>query len=138
VTGYLLDTNVISETAKARRDPKVIAFLADLDEVYVSTIAVHELSYGLERLAPGRRRNALRRSVERFLSLYQDRLLPVGEAETRAAAVLCAAASGRGQTLQLANALVAASAMVNGLTVATRNVADFDGLGVPQRNPWQG
>lgn len=59
MTAYLLDTNVISEVARTDCAPPVAAFLVGLADAYVSVITVHELSFGLERLAQGRRRSAV-------------------------------------------------------------------------------
>ncbi|WMS45344.1 type II toxin-antitoxin system VapC family toxin (plasmid) [Acuticoccus sp. MNP-M23] len=137
MTGVLLDTNVISELTRPNRDAYVIAFLEALEDGYVSTITLHELTYGLERLQDGARRQALAETIERFLSLYQDRILPVSTPEARAAAVLRAGQAERGRVLHLADALIAATALVQGLTIATRNIGDFEGLGVVLHNPWQ-
>ena len=137
MTAFLLDTNVISEIAGTDRNPQVAAFLANLADGYVSVITIHELYFGLERLQPGRRRQSLTETVEQFVALYHDRVLAITEVEGRAAASLRANASREGRTLHLADALIAASARVHGLTIATRNITDFEGLGIPLHNPWQ-
>jgi len=132
VTGVLLDTNVISELTKLNRNPQVVAYLDTLEDGFISVITLHELRYGLERLGDGTRRRTLTETVERFLSLYQDRVLPVGVPEARAAAALRAGQAQRGRTLHLADALIAATALVHGLTLATRNL----GFGVALYSPW--
>lgn len=137
MSGYLLDTNVISELTKPDRDRYVVAFLDRLADGYLSVITLHELTYGLERLPPGARRAELTAAIDAFLALFNDRVLPVGLAEARAAAALRAAQQERGCTLHLADSLIAATALVAGLTVATRNTADFEGLGVLLIDPWQ-
>lgn len=137
MSSYLLDTNVISELTKPDRDRHVVAFLDRVADVHLSVITLHELTYGLERLPPGPRRADLTAVIDTFLELYSDRVLPVGLAEARAAAALRAAQQQRGRTLHLADSLIAATALVAGLTVATRNVTDFEGLGVLLINPWQ-
>ena len=114
MNGVLLDTNVISEITRPDREPAVIAFLETLEEGYVSTITVHELHYGLERLEKGVREKTLRETIERFLALYEDRVLPIGIAEARTAALLRAEEARRGRTLHLADALIAATALVRG------------------------
>lgn len=136
MTGVLLDTNVISELTRPDRNPNVVRFLEALEDGYVSVITVHELGYGLERLTDGSRRRQLAETVEQFLDLYADRIAPIGVPEARAAAALRADQAGRGRTLHLADALIAATALVRGLTLATRNTADFEGLGVILHNPW--
>ncbi len=136
MSGFLLDTNVISELVRPAPDPQVIAFLDALEDGYVSVVTVHELVYGLHRLPDGAKRHALETAVEQFLTLYEDRVLPVGVPEARAAAALRAGQAAIGRTLHLADALIAATALVRGLTLATRNTADFAGLGVALRDPW--
>lgn len=138
MSGYLLDTSVISEIARPKRDPRVTTFLETLDDAFISVVTLHELAFGLERLEPGSRRRMLTDAVERFPALYRDRLLSIGAAEARSAAVLRAGRQGRGRTLHLADALIAATALTNGLVLATRNVGDFEGLGVPLFDPWSG
>ncbi len=138
MSGFLLDTNVLSETAKARRDPGVMAFLAGLDAAYLSVLSIHELTYGLERLEPGtKRRLALTKVSEALLATFESRVLPIEPPEARAAAAMRVHAASEGRTVHLADALIAATALVHGLTVVTRNVSDFEGLGVLIRNPWQ-
>lgn len=92
MSGYLLDTNVISEIARPSRDANVVAFLDSLVEGYISVITIHELCFGLERLQHGGRRAALTEAVEHYVAAYGDRLLDVGEPEARAAAGLRASA----------------------------------------------
>lgn len=137
MTGFLLDTNVISELTRPDRNPRVVAFLDALEDGYVSVVTLHELAFGLERLQDGARRRALTEAVERFLALYSDRILSVHTPEAKAAAVLRAAQAQRGRGLHLADSLIAATALVHGLTLATRNTADFTGLGVALHDPFQ-
>ena len=138
MSGYLLDTNVISEIARPRRDRGVVTFLDGLDDGFISAITIHELTFGLERLESGPRRRNLTETIEQFLALYQDRLLPVGVAEARDAAILRAGQQERGRTLHLADALIAATALANGLVLATRNSKDFEELGLSLFDPWSG
>lgn len=138
MTGVLLDTNVISELTKRERSPSVVEFLRTLEDGYVSVVTLHELSYGLECMAAGARRQRLTETIEQFLSLYHDRILPVRPPEARAAAALRAGRAQRGHTLHLPDALIAATALVGGLSVATRDIEDFDALGVVLHNPFEG
>jgi hypothetical protein len=136
VSGYLLDTNVISEIARPKRDRGVVSFLDGLDDAFISVITLHELAFGLERLEPGSRRRTLTETIEKFLALYHDRLLSVGAAEARSAAMLRAGQQDRGRALYLADTLIAATALTNGLILATRNTSDFEGLGISLVDPW--
>lgn len=136
MSGYLLDTNVISEIARPKRDRGVVSFLDGLDDAFISVITLHELAFGLERLEPGSRRRTLTETIEKFLALYHDRLLSVGAAEARSAAMLRAGQQDRGRALHLADTLIAATALTNGLILATRNTSDFEGLGISLVDPW--
>jgi predicted nucleic acid-binding protein len=137
MSGYLIDTNVISELTKPKPNKGVLAFLAEQEAPFISIITVHELVYGIERLEDGTKRQAaLRSTIDEFLSTFPERILPANEPVARAAGLLRAKANKQGHTAHLADALIAATALVHWLTVATRNVGDFKVLGVPASNPW--
>lgn len=77
-------------------------------------------------------------TIEQFLGLYRDRVLPVVALEARAAAALRIMAVGRNRNLHLAVAHIAETARTVSLTVANRNAADFTGFGVAVHDPWAG
>lgn len=133
----LLDTNVLSEPTRQTPSPDVLVFLQSLPQAAISVLSIHELHYGICRLPHGLRRDALASSFGQMIVGFRDTILPIGEPEARRAAELRAAAQTQGRTLHLADALIGATALEHGLTLATRNVADFAGLGVPLVNPWQ-
>ncbi len=136
MSGILLDTNVISEIAKPQPDRNVIAFLDVLVDAYVSVLTLHELEFGILRLAQGKRRTVLKQALAEFLEVYGERILPIDQQVGLSAARLRHQAEKGGSTLHLADALIAATALTDNLTIATRNVSDFDGLGVQIVNPW--
>ncbi len=137
MSGYLIDTNVISELTRPKPNKGVLAFLTEQQAPFVSIITVHELIYGIERLEDGSKRQAaLRSTIDEFLSTFAERILPANEPVARAAGLIRAKAHKQGHTAHLADALIAGTALVHGLTVATRNVGDFEGLGVPISDPW--
>jgi predicted nucleic acid-binding protein len=127
MTGYLLDTNVISELTRDIPDPRVIDFLAERDDVWVSSILIHEVEYGVRLLPQGTRRNRLSTMQAAILSGYAHHVLPLDRANARRS----------GHTVDMADALVAGIARANALAVATRNVADFERLEVDVFNPWE-
>ena len=137
MTGYLLDTNVISELTRDIPDPRVIDFLAERDDVWVSSILIHEVEYGVRLLPQGTRRNRLSTMQAAILSGYAHHVLPLDRAGAEWAAEFRANARRSGHTVDMADALVAGIARAHDLAVATRNVADFERLEVDVFNPWE-
>ena len=135
---YLLDTNVLSELRKGRRcHPSVAAWYAALgeDEIFLSVLVVGEIRQGIERV---RRRDAsTARAIDRWLatvvSAYADRILRVDREVAEEWGRLAAPRS-----LPVIDGLLAATAKVRGLTLATRNVADVTPTGVAWINPFEG
>lgn len=136
MNGFLLDTNVVSETMRSSPDERVIAFLTGLDELWLSSILIHELEYGVQRLPRGQRRRALRSALRNVLTRYRDRVLDLDAGAAVWAARFRAQASGIGRTLELGDALIAGTARSHELTIATRDVRDFADLDVNVVNPW--
>jgi len=131
---YLLDTNVVSELVRPRPDPKVRAWLASRDEDVLSVISIEELVFGIER-APAPRRH-------RLMAWFDDLLDNVVEVEeitpaiARAAGELRARRARAGRPVTQADMLIAATALVHGMTLATRNVSDFEDCGAILFNPF--
>ena len=136
MSGFLLDTNVVSEAARLRPNARVMAFLADQIDLWLSPVVLHELEFGVQRLPEGRRRGHLRVSLAAFIGEFEDRILPLGRNEAEAAANLRAQAQRAGRVLTLGDALIAGTAQANQLRVATRNVTDFEVLDVQVANHW--
>ncbi|MBS1847408.1 MAG: type II toxin-antitoxin system VapC family toxin [Actinobacteria bacterium] len=137
---YLLDTNIISELRKApeRIDPRVVAWGGSLDasDQFLSVVTVFELELGL--LLVERRDMTTGRILRRWfnevvLGDFEDRTFDVD----RKVALYTARLHVPDPRLER-DALIAATAVVHGLTVATRNVADFEPMGVPVVDPWAG
>ena len=137
MSGYLLDTNVVSELTNDVPNAEVVAFLLQHDDLWLSSVVIHELEYGLRLLPDGRRRDRLYAAHAGIIAIYGDRILPLDRAAAELAATMRADARRSGRTLDLGDALIAGIAQANSLAVATRNVRDFDGLGVDVVNPWQ-
>jgi toxin FitB len=132
---FLVDTNVVSELAKPRPAPEVQRWASvRLDTSFMSTITVGEIIKGIERLSTGRRRTALEHWLSALSSTaFKARLLPVNEMVAAEWGRISVAAR---RTLPCADSLLAATARVHGLVVATRNERDFVKLGVRVVNPW--
>ena len=136
MTGFLLDTNVISELTRPQPDSNVIAFLQAEPDLWLSTVVLHEIEFGLQLLPEGKRRERLEQAVSALVEGYADRVIPLERAEARAASALRVQARAQGRVLHLADALIAGTAASHGLTLATRNIADFEGLDLALLDPW--
>ena len=137
MTEYALDTNVVSEPTKDPQNPRVMAFLREQPDLWLPSVAIHELEYGIQLLPQGQRRNRLRAAIDIIVSSYSDRILPLGQTGAEWAALYRAQAQRKGRQLRLIDALIAGIAKANNLTIATRNVRDFEGLDIPIINPWE-
>ncbi len=137
MSGYLLDTNVVSELANDDPNPRVAAFILEHPDQWISAVVLHELEFGLQRLPDGRRRERLYATHVQFLSAFENRIVSLDRLAAELAAVLRARASRSGRTISIADALIAGTAMAHEMTVVTRNVSDFEGLGIEIINPWE-
>ncbi|MCZ7588393.1 MAG: type II toxin-antitoxin system VapC family toxin [Gaiella sp.] len=132
---YLVDTNVLSEVRKPGRHAGVAAWLGSLSErdMYVSVLVFGEIRRGIERLqgrdAP--QANVFERWLEDLRGQFDDRVLPVDTVVAEAWGRI--SAQGPVPTV---DGLMAATALVNGLTVVTRDTAPFERVGVPCLDPW--
>lgn len=133
--GYLLDTNVLSETRKARADAGVISFLSTVDatRLFVSVLTIGELRKGVAARYKSDRAFAekLGAWVDAIETDFADRILPVDVATARRWGELSA-----GGSLPVIDTLIAATAIRHGLTLVTRNTRDAKTTGVPLLNPW--
>ena len=136
MSGYLLDTNVISETMTSTPDARVSTFLIEHDDLWLSTMVIHELEYGVRCLPPGNRRGLLQEDLRRLAAEYEDRILPLDRAGARWAAQFRAQARRAGRTLDLGDALIAGTARAHDLALATRNTANFQHIDIDLINPW--
>ncbi len=134
----LLDTCVVSELTKPRSNPELARWFAaeHAEDLYLSAITIGEIRRGMAQLAPGRRRAALAAWTDRLSRSFAGRILPVDEAVAGRWAEIAARAERSGKPKPLADGLIAATAVQYDLTVATRNVDDFEPFGVSIFNPW--
>ena len=132
----LLDTNIISELVKETPNAKVLTFVSQAQSAWIPVITVHELEFGIAGLPRGKKRVVLEAKIAHALTQYKDRILSITRREAREAAFMRAQARVQGHVLHLPDALIAATAKEHGLTLATRNISDFDYLGIHVVNPW--
>ncbi len=135
-TGYLLDTNIISETRKVRADRGVLAFLsaAEAAALFMSVLTLGELRKGVaaKRRTDPAAADQLGAWVDGIETTFADRVLSVDAATARRWGELSAERS-----LPVIDTLIAATAISHGLTLVTRNTRDVESTGVPLVDPWQ-
>jgi toxin FitB len=132
----LLDTNVLSELVRPRPDARVIAFVASATSPLISVLTFHELTFGAARSQDPARRERLMAWIDTVRSRFAGRVVDVDADVAEIAGRLRAAASLDGRTADPIDALIAASALVRDAVIATRNVRDFEPLGVEWVDPW--
>ena len=107
--------------------------------LYLSVLTVGELEKGIARLAASTRRTRLQSWLRRdLLRRFGHRLLPVDARTAARWGVLTGESENHGQPLPVIDSLIAATALVHGLAVVTRNIGDFARCGATCINPWQG
>ncbi len=136
---FLLDTNVVSEWVKPQPHRGVITWLAEVDEdtVFLSVVTLAELRRGVDRLPGGRRKERLEVWLCDELPLrFTGRSLGIDDEIADAWGHLVARSEASGRAMSAMDGFIAATAVVHGLTLVTRNVADFRGVLAMIVNPW--
>jgi len=137
----LLDTNVVSEPLRPAPEARVIEWIdaQPLETLYLSAITVAELRAGMALLPTGKRRSNLQEYLEKqVLPMFAGRVLPFDMACTNAYSELLAKVRTAGRGIETADAFIAAIAVANGFTVATRDTSPFQAAGLTVINPWGG
>lgn len=138
---YLLDTCLLSELVRPRRDEAVLAWLAGTPEqmLAISVVSIAEIGKGLHQAADAGRRERIRQWLEQDLKLrFRERILAVDLETAETWGALCGEAARRGEPLPVMDAWIAAVAARHRLTVVTRNVSDLARCGAEVLNPWSG
>jgi toxin FitB len=139
VSGFLLDTDVISELVRPRPDPKVAAWISSTDEslLYLSVLTLGEIRKGIASLPSTARRSLLEAWLDRdLMSRFSGRILPVDQPVADRWGRLSAEAVSKRMVLPVIDGLLAATALHHDLTVVTRNTDDIEPARVPVFNPW--
>lgn len=138
MSGFLLDTNVISELVRPKPDQKVTAWVEATDEhlLYLSVLTLGEIRKGIASLRDAARQVSLEAWLAGDLPVrFANRILGIDQAVADRWGRLAARATP-GNALPVIDGLLAATAMQHNLTVVTRNTRDFASTGVPLFNPW--
>ena len=135
----LLDTNVVSELIRKSPDPAVEGWAAgrSLEDLFFSAVGEAELRYGAAILPVGRRRETVVSDIESMLrDAFENRVLPFDSDAARAYADIAAKRRSAGRPVAPADCQIAAIARSRDMAVATRNVRDFEDIGIEIVDPW--
>ena len=139
MSGFLLDTNVISELIKPRPQASVAAWVESTDEslLFLSVLTLGEIRRGVAALPQSRRRASLEAWLDKNLrTRFEDRLLSIDTEVADRWGLLTATARLRGIALPVIDGLLAASALEHNLTLVTRDIGQIPLLGIAVFNPW--
>lgn len=140
MTGWLLDTNVLSELRHPRPAEKVVAFVAaqPLESLHISAVTLAEIRFGIELVADAGRRAELNDWLtHKVRPMFAQRVLPVSEDVMFKWRLLVEEGRKSGHTFSQPDLIIAATALEHGLTVVSRNTADSEKARVPVLDPWR-
>ncbi|MBW8073477.1 MAG: PIN domain-containing protein [Ferrovum sp.] len=140
MTGWLLDTNILSELRRPRPEPKVVAFVAaqPLDLMFVSAVTLAELRFGIELVTDANRRAELKEWLtHKVRPMFDRRILPVTEDILFKWRLLVEDGRKFGHTFSQPDLIIAATGLHHGLTVVTRDTGDYVKARVSLLNPWE-
>jgi predicted nucleic acid-binding protein len=140
MSGFLLDTNCISELVRPKPEPRVLNWMEAADEatLYLSVLTVGEIRKGVAVLTQSKRRTQLETWLEVDLQArFSGRIMPIDRAIADRWGLLTAEAKRKGNPLSVIDGLLAATALHHNLTVVSRNSSDFSNTPVPVLNPWE-
>jgi predicted nucleic acid-binding protein len=139
MSGFLLDTNCISEIVRLTPEPRVMDWMEAVEEalLYLSVLTLGEIRKGLAGLPQSKRRTRLETWLEVELQArFSGRILPIDGAVADRWGLLAADAKRKGKALSTIDGLLAATALRHNLTIVSRNISDFTNTQVPVLNPW--
>ena len=140
MTGWLLDTNVLSELRRPKPERKVLAFVAaqPLELLYVSAVSFAEIRFGIERLADAGRRAELNDWLaQKVRPMFEQRVLAVSEDIMFKWRLLVEEDRKAGHTFSQPDLIIAATALHHGLTVVSRDTGDYQKASAPVYDPWR-
>jgi predicted nucleic acid-binding protein len=140
MSGFLLDTNTVSELVSLKPNQRVLDWMEATDEnlLYLSVMTLGEIRQGVAALAQSKKRTMLETWLEVDLqSRFAGRVLPIDGAVADRWGWIMAQAQAKGLTLPVVDGLLAATALQHNLTVVTRNVSDFSVADLSVVNPWE-
>jgi predicted nucleic acid-binding protein len=139
VTGWLLDTNILSKLRRPRPEPKVVAFVATqpLDSLFISAVTLAEIRFGIELVADAGRRAELNDWLtHKVRPMFDQRVLPITEDIMFKWRLQVEDDRKAGRTFSQPDLIIAATALEHGLTVVSRDTTDYERARVRVLNPW--
>jgi toxin FitB len=139
MTAWLLDTNVLSELRRPKPHRKVVAFVAGqpLDSLYISSVTLAEIRFGIELVVDVSRRAELHNWLANDVRpLFAQRVLQVSEDVLFKWRLLVEEGRRTGHTFSQPDLIIAATALHHGLTVVSRDTSEYERAGVPFLDPW--
>jgi predicted nucleic acid-binding protein len=139
MSGFLLDTNCISELVRPKPDVKLLSWIdaANEDLLYLSVLTLGEIRKGIAALPPSKRRVRLESWLQVDLkNRFSERILPVNLEIADRWGSIAVAANKQGKPVGVIDGLLAATALHHNLTLVSRNVTDFANVSVQVVNPW--
>ena len=135
----LLDTNVVSEAMKPEPNPAVRTWLDEqaAETLYLSSVTIAELMFGIGALPKGRRRDKLSVALDGVLELFADRILPFDTSSARRYAELAIRARAAGKGFPTPDGYIAAIAAAHDFAVASRDASAFTAAGLTVIDPWR-
>jgi toxin FitB len=140
VSGWLLDTNVLSELRRPKPSARVVAFVsgAPLDTLYVSAVTFAEIRFGIELVPDASRRAALNQWLaHKVRPMFDNRVLAVSEDVMFSWRLLVEQGRKSGHTFSQPDLIIAATALQHDLTVVTRDTREYLRAGGPVLDPWK-
>jgi predicted nucleic acid-binding protein len=140
MTGWLLDTNVLSELRRPRPNARVVAFISaqSLDSLYVSSVTFAEIRFGIELVADATRRADLSQWLTHTVRpMFENRVLPITEDVMFRWRLLIEEGRRAGHTFSQPDLIIAATALHHGLTIVSRDARDYERARVPLFSPWK-
>lgn len=139
MSGWLLDTNVLSELRKPKPERRVLDFLVrePLDSLYISSVSIAEIYYGAEVHPDAERRTELADWLRlQVRPMFENRILPISDDVLLRWRLLVGVGRKAGITFSQPDLFIAATALQHGLTIVTRDKSGFDRTGAKVLNPW--
>ncbi|NTF40741.1 type II toxin-antitoxin system VapC family toxin [Rhizobium rhizogenes] len=135
----VLDTNVVSELQGRLYTDRILSWLDGFaaETIFVTTVTIGEIRFGLELLADGKRKAALIAQLEAIEAEFSGRVLGFSSSAAHQYGIVSALRYKMGRRMETKDAMIAAICLAHGATLATRNTKDFEGLDLKLINPFE-